>query len=283
MPYGGAGVLDDAAVRDALASSPFRRLPASLLAELVRGASTVDYEAGASIHQVGQPGPYLELVVEGFLRTFVTAPDGRSLTVRYLRRGDLSGGVSLFSPDYVLAASVQAIVDSALLRFRADIVIGLAERDVRVARALVDELSARVINFVAEIPGSAFSTVRQRVARHVLDLASERRHGDRLLAPVSQQALADAVGSVREVVVRVLRELRDEGVIRTSRAGIEVIEPERLIVEQYPVARRPTVPVAQPRGSAISSRKARNRSMSESVVAIPTETRTAPSARPGNS
>ncbi len=238
MPAGGADVLDDSAVHDALARSAFRRLPRSLIKELTRGSVSVGYSAGSAVHGAGQAGPYLELIVDGFLRTFVTAPDGRSLTVRYLRHGELSGGVSLFSPDYALAASVQAIVDSVLLRFRADVVIGLAERDVRVARALIDELSERVVNFVAEIPGSAFSTVRQRVARHLLDLASERQHGDRLVALVSQQALADAVGTVREVVVRVLRDLRDEGVIRTSRGGIEVIQPERLIVEQYPIRPR---------------------------------------------
>jgi CRP/FNR family cyclic AMP-dependent transcriptional regulator len=229
------GVLEDAAVRDALARSQFRRLPANLLAELLQGAAPVRFAAGAAVHRVGRPGPYLDLLVEGLLRVFVTAPDGRSLTVRYLRRGELSGGVSLFSPDYALAASVQAIVDSEILRLRADVVIAMAERDVTVARAIIDELSERIVNFVSEIPGSAFSTVRQRVARHLLDLASEQQQGDRLMATVSQQALADAVGSVREVVVRVLRDLRDEGIIRTSRAGIEVVEPEHLIVEQYPV------------------------------------------------
>ena len=53
---------------------------------------------------------------------------------------------------------------------------------------------------------------------------------------MSQQALADAAcrASVREVVVRVLHDLRSEGVIQTSRDGIEVLLPERLIVEQYP-------------------------------------------------
>ena len=61
---------------------------------------------------------------------------------------------------------------------------------------------------------------------HLLDLASEQPQGDRLVAAVSQQALADAVGSVREVVVRVLHDLRSEGVIRTSREGIEILVPD---------------------------------------------------------
>ena len=50
--------------------------------------------------------------------------------------------------------------------------------------------------------------VRQRVARHLLDLATSRPDASRTLtASVNQQDLANSVGSVREVVARVLAEL----------------------------------------------------------------------------
>ena len=49
---------------------------------------------------------------------------------------------------------------------------------------------------------------------------------------VSQQELAEAVGTVREVVVRVLRDLRTAGVVRTERGLIVVLDPARLIAEQ---------------------------------------------------
>lgn len=57
-----------------------------------------------------------------------------------------------------------------------------------------------------EIPGGVFATVRERVARHLLDLASERapdralghQVGQGLTVTVSQQELAEAVGTVRE-------------------------------------------------------------------------------------
>ena len=87
--------------------------------------------------------------------------------------------------------------------------------------------------FIAEIPGGAFASVRQRVARHLLDLASESQDGGALLVPIGQQGLADAVGTVREVVVRTLRELREAGVLRTGRRGIVVLDPERLAREAY--------------------------------------------------
>ena len=233
MAIGGPALLDDAAVAAAWSQSHLRDLPHDVAAALLDGARRLRVPAASIVRDVGERGPYLELLVDGFLRILVRAPDGRSLTVRYLRRGDLSGAVSLFTPGYSLAATVQALVDSDLVRFRGDVVVALAERDVRVARAVIDELSERVVKFVAEIPDSAFATVRQRVARHLLDLASEQQQGDRLVAAVSQQALADAVGSVREVVVRVLHDLRAEGLIRTSRDGIEVVIPAALLDEQF--------------------------------------------------
>lgn len=48
----------------------------------------------------------------------------------------------------------------------------------------------------------------------------------------SQQELAEAVGTGRKVVVRVLRELRQEGVVRTERDRMVIIDPGRLIEEQ---------------------------------------------------
>ena len=224
----------DEPVRQAIALSHLRNVPADTIAELFAGARRIQVPAGSTIRRAGEAGPHMELLVEGFVRIFVMSPDGRSLTVRYFRRGALTGVASLFTPAFSMPGSIQALLDSELLSFDPEVVRRFAERDLGVANGLLAELSERVVGFVAEIPGSAFTTVRQRIARHLLDLASEQQAGHDLVAHVSQQALADAVGSVREVVVRVLRELREDGVIRTSRSGITILEPDHLIVELSP-------------------------------------------------
>jgi CRP/FNR family transcriptional regulator len=71
--------------------------------------------------------------------------------------------------------------------------------------------------------------VRQRIAAHLLDLAStqQRPQGD-LVAHVSQQELADAVGSVREVVARVLRDLRLARLVATSPDRVHILDPTGL-------------------------------------------------------
>ena len=77
--------------------------------------------------------------------------------------------------------------------------------------------------------------MRERVIRHLLDIASEQQRDPTLVARLSQQELADAAGSVREVVARVLGKLCDEGLLRTHGRELELLEPARL-AEEAPAA-----------------------------------------------
>jgi len=211
----------------AIAASSLAGLTPEVIAELTAGATRLRIPARSTIHHDVEDAPHLELVVAGLVRVQVSATDGRTMTVRYCRPGALLGVATLYA-EVSRPFDVQALSDSELLSLRPLIVRGCADRDPRVARALLTETSERVMSFVAEFSGHAFANVRQRIARHLLDLASDHHRPNELLAPISQQELADAVGTVREVVVRVLRELREEGVVQTGRDGIVIRDPERL-------------------------------------------------------
>jgi CRP/FNR family transcriptional regulator, cyclic AMP receptor protein len=218
----------DDAVFSAVAISHLRELPRDVLEELLSGAVRATVPAGTVTHWERDDAQHLELIVAGVIRVFVTAPDGRTMTVRYCRPGGLLGAMSLFSTEFSMPATTQALVDVELLRMSPIRVRELAESDLRVARALLIELSERARSFVYEITGGVFGTVRQRVARHLLDLVSDTAvdgPGHGLVVRVSQQELAAAVGTVREVVVRVLRELRTEGAVKTERDRIIVTDP----------------------------------------------------------
>lgn len=227
-------------MRFAVSVSHLRELPAEVLDQVLSGAVRMTIPAGSVTHREGEGAAHLELVISGVVRVFVSAPDGRTMTIRYCRPGALIGAMSLFARAFAMPATTQALVDAEVLKLSADAARRTATRDLRVARSLLSELSERAQAFVYEIPGGAFATVRQRVARHLLDLASERvrerpgQHGpdQELVVRVSQQELAEAVGTVREVIVRVLRELREEGVVRTQRDHIVILLPDRLIQEQ---------------------------------------------------
>lgn len=227
----------DEGVRSALAASSLAPLPLPVTQRLLTGARLVLIPAGAVTHWEGETGQHLELVVDGLIRAFVTAPDGRTMTFRYCRRGALVGAVSMYAADFRMPAGMQAIVQARLLRFSPAVVRRAAREEPAVAEALLGELADRALTYIHEITGSAFTTVRERVARHLLDLAARESRAAggaqrALEVAVSQRQLADSVGTVREVVVRVLRDLRDAGVIRTHPDHIEILDPIRLSQEQ---------------------------------------------------
>ena len=130
--------------------------------------------------------------------------------------------------------SVQALSESSLFRISSRALAGAAQRDARVAWAMAEELNRRLYETLQQTAVNAFGSVRQRVAVHLLDLASAQLHPrGRMVARVSQQELADAVGSVREVVARVLRDLRVAGIVTTSSDSVLILDAARLHGESW--------------------------------------------------
>ena len=105
----------DADLESAVLASHLRELPADVLDDLMAGAVRLKIPASSVIHREGEGAPLLELVVSGIVRGFVTAPDGRTMTVRYCRPGALLGVMSLFIPGFAMRGSVQALVDAEVL------------------------------------------------------------------------------------------------------------------------------------------------------------------------
>src|SRR5215467_7471702 len=111
-------------------------------------------------------------------------------------------------------------------------------RDPRVSWAIAEFVTRRLYENLEQTAVNAFGSVRQRVAAHLLDLASTRQEpAGRLAARISQQELADAAGTVREVVARVLRELRTAGIIATATDHIVILDATRLYAESAGSAR----------------------------------------------
>jgi hypothetical protein len=123
----------------------------------------------------------------------MTSPDGRQVTVRYAREADvLRIAVIVGGPANV---AVQTIIDSSLFSIDARRLTAAARRDARVAWALAEELNRRLCDTLQQTAINTFGSVRQREAAALLDLASaQQRPQGRLMAPVSQQELADQSG-----------------------------------------------------------------------------------------
>lgn len=202
------------------------RLSPAVAAELVAGAPTVYYPTGSVVFSPHN-GSTAALVVSGLLRYYIAGSEGRELTIRYVEPGDLVG--TLISERSEVNTRAQAMQPSVLIHLDVERVQALSQRRPELSQALIDELVNRLRFAFRALAASAFMPVRVRVARDLLErakMAGPLEAGVHL--SVTQQALADATGSVREVVARALRELRREGAIGTVDDGITLLDPDAL-------------------------------------------------------
>lgn len=93
--------LSATAIDEALAKSVLAAFPPTLRETLTQDAIQVDLPAGTTLYHE-EDEPRCGLVITGLIRVYMTSPDGRQVTVRYARAGNLLGiaaivGVSLSS------------------------------------------------------------------------------------------------------------------------------------------------------------------------------------------
>ena len=211
--------------RAAAAEGPLARLPAEALTRLLDGHTVMRIAAGGDLYRPGETIG-LHLVVEGLIRVSMVSDEGRRVTVRYARRGDVLGVPVTVSGSAPVDA--HAVTAAATVSTRPGVLTELARRDPRIGLWMADELASRVDGLLQELAMNAFWPVRRRLGRHLLDLAAGEQQGEALLVTASQQELADAVGTVREVVARTLAGLRADGLIATDSEGIRLLDPDAL-------------------------------------------------------
>jgi len=216
---------DAAQVGTAVSRSIIGDLPGETKRKILAGSIRLDVPAGSVLYRdAGEP--QAGLVVDGLIRVFLTSEDGRQLTVRYARSGDLLGIPTVIGGP--VAVSSQALTDASLLVLNHANLRTYAIGDAGLSWRLAEEVTHRLFDVLEAFSGSAFGTVRQRLARHLLDIAAQHQTGPKLVVRLSGQALADAVGTAREVVARTLRELRAAGIVQRGADGIVILRPDLL-------------------------------------------------------
>ncbi len=219
--------LDPEVVSLARSRGILSRLPPHLAAELLDGAQRAQFPRGA--HVLSWPNPTSSVVVlRGALRVYLADGEGRQVTTRYVRPGDIFGFV-MESP---IVCHLQALEDSELLMVDPERIYSLARTNPLFAGELLDEMKAAMASALRAIYVRAFGTVRERVVNAILDHASltgSVEPGRNVLG--TQQELALAVGSVREVVAGVLHQLKRDGFIDVRRGSVVILQPEKLARE----------------------------------------------------
>jgi CRP-like cAMP-binding protein len=168
------------------------------------------------------------MIVGGLVRTFRVS-GARQLTTRYAGPGDFVGIPAAVR--HGSSAHGEVVADVHALQIPASRLRELIRHDADSAWVVMGEMARLHEGAVDLAADNVFLSVRERVARHLLDLAM-RDEDQGLVVAASHQDIADAIGSVREVVSRVMGEMRSEGLVGRSGDRIVLTDPARLVTRR---------------------------------------------------
>jgi CRP/FNR family cyclic AMP-dependent transcriptional regulator len=171
------------------------------------------YPRGSVIFEEGVPGDYMYLIKDGQVKISKLSDDGREKILEILGAGDFVGEMALLDRG-PRSASVKSTQPCVLLALSRQDFLSLLRERPEISLELIRELSRRLRETNEQIRGLLFERVEGRTRRLLRRLASEPLEGrpDRLAtSPTTHQQLADQVGTSRETITRVLKELRADG------------------------------------------------------------------------
>ena len=217
---------------ESLRSVPlFKDFDAAELGEVGQLVTTRTYAKHQTIFREGDPGQTFYVILSGSVAIVRIAPDGRETILSILKARDFFGEMSIFDTS-VRAASVRTLTDVEVgVIERADF-LALIDRSPRIGRLLVIALSERLRAANKLIAATTSQDIRSRLASLLLNLMSSFGEtvpeGTRISLRLTNQEMANMIGTTRETVNRTLNRFWDERLIDMRSANVVVVEPEKL-------------------------------------------------------
>jgi CRP/FNR family transcriptional regulator len=198
-----------------------RELPAADQAGLLAAASVMHLPAGTVVFDENQPCQGFPLLLSGNIRVIKAAPNGRELQLYRVMPGEsciLTSSCLLGNTRYHARGIAEQALEMVLLPATAfHTLLGKQES----FRNYVFHLfSDRLTDLMQLVSAVAFQKLDQRLAA-LLVAKSNPIHA-------THQALADELGSVREIISRLLKGFAEQGWIKLGREQIEIVDTSAL-------------------------------------------------------
>ena len=185
-----------------------------------------DIQKGTVIHNGGMDCTGLLLVKSGQLRAYILSDEGREITLYRLFDRD----ICLFSASCMLRSlqfdvTIQAEKDTELWVIPTEIYQRIMAQSAPLSNYTNEIMAARFSEVMWLLEQVMWKSMDRRVAGFLLEEAAIEG-GNRL--SITHEAIANHLGTHREVVTRMLRYLQGEGLVKLSRGAVELLDEKRL-------------------------------------------------------
>lgn len=143
--------------------------------------------------------------------------------------GDFFGEMAVVSPG-PRNATIVALEATETMGVHRDVLEGLRAEHPGVDRLLIEALVTEVRRLSALLSEALYLPVDKRAWRRLLELARVYGGADGrgAVVPLTQEDLAQVVGTTRPTINKLLRGAEDDGLVRVRRGRLEILDPEAL-------------------------------------------------------
>ena len=200
---------------------------ASLIAQL----RPVEFRRGQEIFHQGDPGDTLFIIVSGKVKIAYENPDGRASLLALLGPSDVFGELAIFDPGP--RTSTAAAVTPVRASFMDRVALRTWITDYpEIGEQLLRVLARRLRRTQDTYSDMIFTDVPGRVARQLLELAQRfgtaEGSGLRVSHDLTQEELAQLVGSSRETVNKALSDFAHRGWLRLESRNVLIKDVDKL-------------------------------------------------------
>lgn len=183
-------------------------------------------EKGTVIHNGSMDCTGLLVVESGQLRAYILSDEGREITLYRLFDRD----ICLLSASCMIRSirfdvTVVAEKDTRLWVIPAEVYKGVMESSAPAANFTNELMATRFTDVMWLIEQIMWKSLDKRLAAFLLEEAAIEGSNE---LKITHEAIANHIGSHREVITRMLRYFQGEGLVRLSRGTVAILDEERL-------------------------------------------------------
>lgn len=170
------------------------------------------YPKGTTIVEEGLPGDYMYVIREGRVKVTKLSDEGREKILNFLDEGGFFGEMALLDRA-PRSASVKTLKPVRLLALSRSDFLNALRTSPDLAMAVIQELTRRLREVDEQASSLSFQRVKERTKGLLRRLAAEPTADPaRSATPaVTHQQIADMIGTSRETVTRVVKDLKIDG------------------------------------------------------------------------
>ncbi|MGZ5227643.1 MAG: Crp/Fnr family transcriptional regulator, partial [Burkholderiales bacterium] len=191
------------------------------LATLFPAIQHRSYPRHSFMLRAGEKTDALYIILSGKAKVVIDDGDGREVTLTTIGPSEFFGEMSLID-EKPRSASVEALEACEILYISKPAFMACLKDNFDAAMLILRNVVARLREADRKIASLALMDVHGRVARLLMDLA--RDVNGMWVVDTGSEEMARMVGASREMVSRVLKEMRDGGLIRRDKRKIIVLD-----------------------------------------------------------